>query len=77
MEDILTMKKTLATRLIERTNTIEFRAIKKQLYIIAQNRGNCYLTLRISPEAITQLQNECLTVEQITEHGYEKWKVSW
>lgn len=71
------MKKTLATRLKNHTDTIEFRAIKKQLYIIAQNNGNCYLTLKLQPKTLLMLQNECLTIEKINEHGYEKYKISW
>jgi len=71
------MKKTLNTILKERTETIEFRAIKKQLMNVAQNRGTFLLRLTIAPETVTMLQNELLTVEKIKDHGYEKFKISW
>lgn len=71
------MKKLFATRLRERTDTIEFRAIKKQCMNIAQNRGTCMLRLTIQPATITMLENELLTVEKINEHGYETYKISW
>jgi len=71
------MKKTLSTRLRERTETIEFRAIKAKLMVVAQNKGNSILLMQIAPETITMLQNELLTVEQIEDHGYKKFKISW
>lgn len=71
------MKKTLATQLRERTETIEYRAIKKELLKVAQNRGNEFRRLYIEPDTVTRLQNEGLTVEKITEHGFEKFKISW
>jgi hypothetical protein len=71
------MKKTLNKILIERTETIEFRAIRKQLMNVAQNGGNQLLKLTIEPKNIIQLQNELLTVEEIEDHGYKKIKISW
>ena len=71
------MKKTLNTLLTERTKTIEFRAIRKQLLTVAQNKKNFLIRLNIEPETITMLQNECLTVEKINEYGYETYKISW
>ena len=72
------MKKTLNTVLKERTNTIEFRAIRKQLMTVAQNNGNQLLRLAIEPKTIVMLENELLTVEKVNEHGYETFKtVSW
>lgn len=71
------MKKTLNTLLTERTRTIEFRSIRKQLFVVAQNKKNFLLRLNIEPETIIMLQNECLTVEKINEHGYETYKISW
>ena len=71
------MKKTLNTILRERTETIEFRAIKKQLMNVAQNKGTFLLRLQIAPETVVMLQNELLTVEKINDHGYEKFKISW
>lgn len=71
------MKKTLSTRLRERTETIEFRAIKSKLMVVAQNKGNSILLMHIQPETITMLQNELLTVEQIQDHGYKKYRISW
>lgn len=71
------MKQTLNTILNERTKTIEFRAIKKQLFVVAQNKKNFLLRLTIDPETITMLENECLTVEKISPNGYETYKISW
>jgi hypothetical protein len=71
------MKKTLKIILQERSDTIEYRDIRKQLMNIAQNNGNQLLRLRIEPKTIMQLQNEMLTVEKITEHGTEKYRISW
>ena len=71
------MKKTLNTILKERTETIEFRAIKKQLMNVAQNKGTFLLRLQIEPNTVVMLQNELLTVEKIQDHGYEKYKISW
>jgi len=44
------MKKTLSTLLRERTDTIEFRAIRKALYVVAQNSKCEYRTLSIQPK---------------------------
>lgn len=71
------MKKTLATRLKERTETVEYRAIVKKLMIVAQNKGNFILLMSISPDTLTMLQNEMLTVTEILDHGYKKYKISW
>lgn len=71
------MKKTLNTTLKERTDTIEFRAIRKQLMTVAQNGGNQLLRIKIEPKTITMLENELLTVEKIKPHGYETFKISW
>jgi len=71
------MRKTLATRLNERTETIEYRAIVKKLMVVAQNKGNSILLMTIQPETITMLQNEMLTVTLIEDHGYKKYKISW
>lgn len=71
------MKKTLANILTERTKTIEYRAIRKQCMNIAQNSGNQLLLMHIKPDTITMLQNEMLTVAEIQDHGYKKYKISW
>ncbi len=71
------MKKTLKTILLERTDTIEYRAVRKQLMTVAQNGGNQLLRMNIEPKTVTQLQNEMLTVELIEDHGYKKYKISW
>jgi hypothetical protein len=47
------MKKTLRTIFIERTDTIDYRAIKKQLITVAQNGGNSILQLSIESKTIT------------------------
>lgn len=71
------MKKLLSTILKERTDTIEFRAIRKQLFTVAQNGKSEYRTLSISPKTITMLQNNGITVDKINEHGYETYKLTW
>lgn len=71
------MKKTLSTILRERTDTIEFRAIRKALYVVAQNSKSEYGTLRIEPKTITMLQNNGINVEKINENGYDLYRVTW
>lgn len=71
------MKQTLNNILKTRTDTIEFRAIRKQLMTVAQNGGNSFIRLTIEPKTITMLENELLTVKKINEHGYETFKISW
>lgn len=71
------MKKLLATRLKERTDTIEFRRIRAALNVAAQNRKTEYRVLNIDQSTILMLQNEGLTVEKINEDGWQKYKVSW
>lgn len=70
------MKKLLANILKERTETIKYREIRKQLMIQAQNRKNSFLRLYIQQDTILRLQNEGLTVEKIND-GMEKYKISW
>lgn len=70
-------KKTLATILKERTDTIEYRAIRKQLMNTAQNGKNEYRILRITHKTILLLQNEGIQVEKITEFGQDKFLLSW
>lgn len=57
------MKKTLKNILLHHTETIEYRAIRKQLMVVAQNGGNVFYRFHISDKTIIQLQNEMLTVE--------------
>jgi hypothetical protein len=71
------MKKTLRTILLERTDTIEYRSIKKRLMVIAQNGGNQLILLHLSVKAQIQLNNEQIDTEKFNDHGYEKWKISW
>ena len=70
-------KKLLSTILRERTETIEFRAIRKQLLVVAQNTGTEYRTLHIQPKTITMLENNGIKVEKVNEHGYEVFKLTW
>lgn len=71
------MKKNLATRLVERTESIEYRAIKKNLMVAAQNKQKEYLLMHISPETIIMLQNDGIKVEKFQEFGYDKYRLSW
>jgi len=71
------MKKLLSTILHERTDTIEYRAIRKNLMVCAQNEKSEYRTIKIQPKTITMLQNNGITVEKIKENGYEVYRLSW
>lgn len=72
-------KKLLSTILRERTESIEYRAIRKQLMVQAQNRKTSFLVLKakMNDHAITQLQNEGITVKLIDDHGFQKYDLSW
>jgi hypothetical protein len=76
-------KKLLRTILIERTETIEYREIRKALMTVAQNNKdnnperNCYRVLKMKQDTLIKLQNEGLTVEKIKDNGYEKYKIRW
>jgi hypothetical protein len=69
--------KLLSTILKERTETIEFRALRKQLMICAQNEKTEYRVIRIQPKTITMLQNHGINVEKSKENGYEVYKLTW
>ncbi len=69
-------KKLLSEILIERTETIEFRAIRTQLMKFAQNKKRQFHILHIGEPALTMLRNEGLTIERIND-GCEKWRISW
>jgi len=71
------MKKLLSTILKERSDTVEFRSIRKHLMICAQNEKFEYRIIKIQPKTITMLQNNGITVEKITENSYEVYKLSW
>ncbi len=71
------MKKLLSTILKERTDTIEFRAIRKNLMVCAQNEKFEYRTLKLQPKTITLLENNGIKVEETEEHGYKAFKLSW
>ncbi len=70
-------RKLLSTILKERTDTIEYRAIRKHLMTAAQNNKSEFRILKITDKTIIQLQNEGLAVERINEFEHEKWKISW
>lgn len=71
------MKKTLSTILKERTDTIEFRAIRKKMMDAAQNSKAEIRQLRIEQKTIIMLQNNGINVEKINENGYDIYKCSW
>lgn len=71
------MKKNLATILRERTETIEFRAIRKGLMTAAQNGKNEFRKLIIQPKTIIMLENNGIEVKKVNEHGYETFLLSW
>jgi len=51
-------KKLLSTILAERTESIEYRQIRSQLMILAQNHKNELLRIRIGDYALNRLRNE-------------------
>lgn len=73
------MRKNLAFRLRERTDTIEYRAIRTKLNAIAQNKMSKqeFRAMYLEPYTIDQLQNEGIVVEQITEFGTKKFLLTW
>jgi len=71
------MKKNLASRLRERTETIEYRAIKTRLNYAAQNKLPQVLLLTIQSHTIIMLQNEGITVERFTEFDTPKYRLTW
>lgn len=71
------MKKTLAQKLREHTNSIEFRAIRSNLYKNAQDKKYEFRKMHISPETIIMLQNEGIKVQLIKEFNYSVYKLSW
>jgi|GEM_PF-2320689 len=71
------MKKILSTILRERTDTIEYRAIRKALMNCAQNAKFEYRVLKIDPKTITMLQNNGIKVEKNQDNGYEVYLLTW
>lgn len=72
-------KKLLSTVLRERTESIEYRAIRKQLMVLAQNRKTEMLILKskMTDHALNTLQNEGITIKLINEFGHDKYLLSW
>jgi len=71
------MKKLLSTILHERSDTVEYRAIRKQLMNCAQNNKFEYRRIQIEPKTITMLQNNGINVNQEEENGYKVWLLTW
>lgn len=72
-------KKLLSTVLNERTESITYRAIRKNLMAVAQNGKNSYLILcsRLDEYSLTRLQNEGIEFEMINEGGFSKYRLTW
>ena len=72
------MRKTLAMQLRERSETIEYRALRARLNAVAQdkNRVQEYRIIHLQPE-IVKLQNEGIVVKKITEFGCDKYLLTW
>lgn len=70
-------KKTLAVILQERSDTVEYRAIKAKLLKVAQNKGNEFRIMQIEQKTINQLQNEGISVYKVNEFGYDKYLLKW
>lgn len=71
------MKKNLATRLRERTETIEYRAIQTRLNAMAQSNRKEFLIINMQPDTIVRLQNEGITIDQFIEFGTKKYRLTW
>lgn len=69
--------KLLSTILKERTETIEFRALRKRCMVAAQNEKNFIRSISIQPKTIIMLQNQGLNVQKSKENGYEVYILSW
>lgn len=73
------MKKNLAYRLRERTETIEYRSVRTKLNAVAQNRfaKQEFRAMYLEPDTINILQNEGICIEQVTEFGCKKYLLTW
>jgi len=71
------MKKNLATRLRERTETIEYRSIISRLNNTAQTGRKEFLIINMQPDTICRLQNEGITIERFKEFGTMKYRLTW
>ena len=71
------MRKLLSTLLNERTESIEYRAIRANLMKVAQSGKNEYRTIKICQYALDRLQNEGISIEQVNEFGYDKYLLKW
>lgn len=71
------MKKLLSTKLRERTDTVEFRKIRRQLMQFADDKKYEFRILRLQQGTINMLQNEGIKVTAIKEHGCDKLLLSW
>lgn len=77
------MKKNLQTILLERSETIEYRRIVKQLMDVAQNNlknkkeFNSYRVLILEQSTLDRLRNEGINVEVIREFGCNKFLLTW
>lgn len=72
-------KNNLATRLIERSESIIYRKIKSELIKCAQNNKQQFIILygNIDQYSITKLQNEGIKVTEINEFGFDKYLLEW
>lgn len=72
-------KKLLSAVLNERTESIKYRAIRKDLMNVAQNGKNSYLILagKTDEYSLIRLQNEGIDIESIDEGGWIKYKLTW
>lgn len=71
------MKKLLSTLLNERTESIEYRAIRSNLIKTAQQGKNEFRLMRIGGYALTRLSNEGINVTKINEFGFDKYLLTW
>lgn len=72
-------KKLLAIVLRERSESIIYRKVRKELMDQAQNNRSEYIILqsRLDDYALTRLQNEGILVAPINENGHHKYKLTW
>lgn len=70
-------KKLLSTVLLERTESIQYRKVRSQLMNMAQNEKREMFILKLDEYTTNRLQNEGITIEEDTQFGYKRLKLTW
>lgn len=72
-------KKLLSDILNERSESVNYRKIRKELMNLAQNNRNEFIILKSKMDdySATRLRNEGIQFAFFSEFGYDKIKLSW